>query len=192
MAPEPRTPEMPGNAYEIDASRDFGARQGPADTPGTSARCGRSRRAANLLLEPSFRGKGTVMSKFVLSGLALGAAMTVGAAQAEPLSLTADDLDKVTAAGPAWVDVDLDVWKNKHINSNIHITTKKEILQKVDLDGFFADAEAGANCFGFACEALTLTVSDVDAFSFYATAYSQSESAGEGFEPKPDNKHDKF
>ena len=192
MAPEPRTTEVQRNAYEIDAARNL-ARVKSLPTPRVLApRCGRSRRAANLLLEPSSRGKGTVMSKFVLSGLVLGAAMTVGAAQAEPLSLSADDLDKVTAAGPAWVDVDLDVWKNKHINSNIHITTKKEVLQKLDLDGFFADAEAGANCFGFACEALTLTVSDVDAFSFYATAYSESESAAEGFEPKPDNKHGKF
>lgn len=132
------------------------------------------------------------MCKVVLSGLVLGAAMTVGAAQAEPLDLSVGDLDKVTAAGPAWVDVDLDVWKNKHIKSDTHITAKKEIFQKLDLDGFFADAEAGANCFGFACESLTMTVSDVDAFSFYATAYSQSESAAEGFEPKPDHKNRKF
>jgi hypothetical protein len=192
MAPATRTPEMQRNAHEIGAARYLARVKGLPTAWALAPRCGRSRRAVNLLLKPSFRGKGTVMSKLVLSGLVLGAAMTVGAAQAEPLSLTADDLDQVTAAGPAWVDVDLDVWKNKHINSNIHITAKKEVFQKLDLDGFFADAEAGANCFGFACEALTMTVSDVDAFSFYATAYSQSESAGEGFEPKPDNKHDKF
>jgi hypothetical protein len=192
MAPGATTLEMQRNAFEIGAARYLARVKGLPVSGPPAPSCGRSRRAANLLLEPSSRGKGTVMSKFVLSGLVLGAAMTVGTAQAEPLSLTAVDLDKVTAAGPAWVDVDMDVWKNKHIKSDTHITTKKEILQRLDLDGFFADAEAGANCFGFACEALTMTVSDVDAFSFYATAYSQSESAGEGFQHKPDNKQGKF
>jgi hypothetical protein len=124
------------------------------------------------------------MNKVVLPGLVLGAAMTIGVAQAEPMNLTASDLDNVTAAGKAFVDVDVDVWKDKHINSNIYITAKKDIYQNLDLDGFFADAEAGANCLGFACESLTLTVTDVDAFNWHATAYSESESAAEGFEPK--------
>ena len=44
------------------------------------------------------------MRRLALSGLALGALMAVGTAQAEPLILEGDDMDQVTAAGVAFVE----------------------------------------------------------------------------------------
>lgn len=136
------------------------------------------------------------MKTLALSGLVLGSTLAVGVAQADSISLTPELMDGVTASGTAFVDVNLNVWKDKHINSFLHIVKKKDIFQNVHLNGFFADAEAGSNCFGFACEALTMTVTDVDAFKFQATSYSESEAAAEGFrfdhkDPKFDHKDPK-
>jgi hypothetical protein len=125
------------------------------------------------------------MKRLAIPGLLFGSLLVVGAAQAEPMDLSTDLMDGVTAAGHADVKVDLDVWKNKHVDSRVYIEKKKKIYQDVDLDGFFADAEAGSQCLGFACEALTMTVTDVDAFNFEATSYSESEAAAEGFDFAP-------
>ena len=52
------------------------------------------------------------MSKLALSGLALGAAMAVGTAQAEPLTLSADQMDQVTAAGDGIANFTATLTKN--------------------------------------------------------------------------------
>jgi hypothetical protein len=59
------------------------------------------------------------------------------------VDLSADLMDGVTAAGHADVKVDLDVWKDKYVSSQTYIDKKKKIYQDVDLNGFFADSEAG-------------------------------------------------
>jgi hypothetical protein len=130
---------------------------------------------------PRERRRGN-MRKLALSGVALGLAMAVGAAQAQPLTLSEDQMDGVTAAGPALAD-GLFNW---NINTNVHETTDifklKQVLQLVDLDGYFADAKSAANAFGDGAEALTATQTEADAFQHYATSLSLSESAAD--EPK--------
>src|SRR5262245_49025547 len=54
---------------------------------------------------PHERRRGS-MKKLALSGLVLAAAMAVGTAQAEPLTLSADQMDGVTAAGVGFVKFD--------------------------------------------------------------------------------------
>jgi hypothetical protein len=103
------------------------------------------------------------MSKLALSGLALGAAMAVGTAQAEPLTLSADQMDEVTAAG--FGEAQFDAFLNKDINVNKQVQIKKlvEKFQFVDVVGLFGEADAFANCFdasGFGCQAVTETFTD--------------------------------
>jgi hypothetical protein len=66
------------------------------------------------------------MSKLALSGLALGAAMAVGTAQAEPLTLSADQMDQVTAAGFGFVDFDAFLDKTINVDKNVVITKTVE------------------------------------------------------------------
>lgn len=121
------------------------------------------------------------MRKLALSGLALGTAMAIGAAQAEPLTLTEDQMDGVTAAGFAFANGDLH-WK---VNTNVQQTYDFfGIVQKfqfLDLDGYFADAKSGANAFGDGAEAVTATQTEANAFAGYATSLSLSESAADRF-----------
>lgn len=119
------------------------------------------------------------MSKVALSGLALGAAMAVGTAQAEPLTLSADQMDQVTAAGFAFVDVDVDVHNNLDSFKTFFIDKFARVHVSTDIDGWLADAEAGANCFGFGCTAETKTVAETDFFDFHATAFSSSLAASD-------------
>jgi hypothetical protein len=120
----------------------------------------------------------------------LGSVLAAGAAQAEPLTLSGAQMDSVSAAGPAWVDA----WKRVDIQENIDkkvdIYKQKYIQQKVDLFGFYADADGAANCFGVACETLTFAITDTNAFEFYSTSVSGAESAAMPFDYKP-IKHDK-
>jgi hypothetical protein len=71
------------------------------------------------------------MSKLALSGLALGAAMAVGTAQAEPLTLSADQMDQVTAAGFGFVD--FDAFLDKTINVTKNVTITKEVTKFQDV-----------------------------------------------------------
>jgi hypothetical protein len=129
------------------------------------------------------------MSKAVLSGLALGAAMAVGTAQAEPLTLSADQMDQVTAAGFGFVDFDAFLDKVINVDKTVTITKTVEKFQDVFVFGLFAEADAFANCFdasGFGCQAVTETFTDAVAgfegtSAVTTTAVSTSESATNGF-----------
>jgi hypothetical protein len=127
------------------------------------------------------------MSKLALSGLALGAAMAVGTAQAEPLVLQADDMDQVTAAGVAFVEAHKKVAIDEHIRNTTDIFKLKQVLQLVDVKGYFAHADGAANCVGFSgCEAGSFAITDVDVHKGTATSVSGSESATSGFFKKFD------
>ena len=133
------------------------------------------------------------MRKIMLSTLALASVMAVGVAQAEPLTLTSNQMDGVTAGGFAFVDA----FKNVNIKENIfkRVDIKKTVLknQKVNVEGFFAEADSGANCIGFGCQSTTFTITDVDSGKFsvdrfgfpifnpgFATSVSGSEAAASG------------
>jgi hypothetical protein len=128
------------------------------------------------------------MSKAVLSGLALGAAMAVGTAQAEPLTLSADQMDQVTAAGFGFAQFDAFLNKDINVTKNVTITKTVEKFQDVFVFGLFGEADAFANCFdasGFGCQAVTETFTDaVSGFegtsAAQVTSVSTSESATSG------------
>src|SRR5918992_1197518 len=126
------------------------------------------------------------MSKLVLSGLALGAAMAVGAAQAEPLTLSADQMDEVTAAGFGFAQFDAFLNKDINVNKQVNIQKLVEKFQFVEVFGLFGEADAFANCFdatGFGCQATTETFTDAvaDFFGAEVTSVSTSEAATSGF-----------
>jgi hypothetical protein len=127
------------------------------------------------------------MSKLAWSGLALGAAMAVGTAQAEPLTLSADQMDQVTAAGFGFAEFDAILNKDINVNKNVNIQKDVEKFQDVFVFGLFGESDAFANCFdasGFGCQAVTETFTDaVAGFEGTAsvTSVSLSEAATSGF-----------
>jgi hypothetical protein len=127
------------------------------------------------------------MSRLALSGLVLGAALAAGTAQAEPLTLSADQMDGVTAAGYAYVKADKWVDINENVRNTTDILKLKQILQYVDVNGYFAHADGAANCYGYSgCEAGSFAITDVDYYKGMATSVSGSESATNGFSYKHD------
>jgi hypothetical protein len=124
------------------------------------------------------------MSKVALSGLALGAAIAVGTAQAEPLTLSADQMDQVTAAGSGFVHFDFTLFKDVFVNREEHIFKEVFKNQEVFVQGFFGLADAGANCHdaaAFGCEAITEAFTDVNSSSGNVTSVSTAEAATSGF-----------
>ena len=117
------------------------------------------------------------MKKMLLASAALGTVMTLGTVQADPLTLTSDQMDGVTAAGYAYVDGYKNVDINEHINKKVDIYKQKYILQYVDVYGYYADADGAANCFGYGCETITYALTDTNAFKNMSTSISGSESA---------------
>jgi hypothetical protein len=138
------------------------------------------------------------MSKLALSGLALGAAMAVGTAQAEPLTLSADQMDEVTAAGFGFAEFQAFLNKDINVNKNVNIFKNVEKFQFVDVLGLFGEADAFANCFdatGFGCQATTETFTDAVAgvegtSAAQVTSVSTSEAATSGFAIFLDNGND--
>jgi hypothetical protein len=127
------------------------------------------------------------MRRLALSGLALGALVAVGTAQAEPLILEGDDLDQVTAAGYAFVQADKKVNIDEKIRNTTDILKLKQVLQYVDVKGYFAHADGAANCYGYSgCEAGSFAITDVDYFNGMATSVSGSEAATNGAYSKVD------
>ena len=128
------------------------------------------------------------MSKLTLSGLALGAAMAIGTAQAEPLTLSAGQMDQVTAAGFGFAQFDAFLNKDINVTKDVTITKTVEKFQDVFVFGLFAEADAFANCFdssGFGCQAVTETFTDVvsgveGTSAAEVTSVSTSESATSG------------
>ena len=138
------------------------------------------------------------MKKILLPALALSAMSS--AALAEPMALTDAQMDEVTAAGFAFVDAQKYILIDEDIKKNVFIEKFKDIRQRVDVRGFYADADAGANCVGFGCEAVTYAITDASAFGGktgtgkkgtdggfngfpvgFATSASGAESAAPGF-----------
>lgn len=125
------------------------------------------------------------MKKIALAGLAMSAAVAAGA-HAEPLTLTGDQLDKVTAAGAAHVTTFVDVYQTKTIDVNERLDIKKSVDANVFTFGHLATAQSDANCaYGvFGCIAETYTVTDVNFKGdgkhggyWDATSHSQAVSA---------------
>jgi hypothetical protein len=104
------------------------------------------------------------MKKIALYGLVLGTAMAVSTAQAEPLKLTSDQMDRVTASGVGFVDFNINVRKFKDLFTRVNFHKNADVDVDVHIHGYFADAEAAANCFGLGCTAETLTGAETDAF----------------------------
>ncbi len=100
------------------------------------------------------------MRRILLPALALGAMSST--ALAEPVTMTEAEMDGVTAAGLAFVDATKLVEIAEVINKTAAINKKKLVEQLVDVQGYFADADAGANCFGGGCEAVTYAITDVN------------------------------
>jgi hypothetical protein len=124
-------------------------------------------------------GKGS-MSKLALYGLALGAAMAVGTAQAEPLTLAADQMDQVTAAGEGFVNFDASLFKNIEVNKTVDIQKTIEKFQDIFVFGFFGEADAFANCSDggtWGCQAVTEAFTDAVTETGTVTSVSLAESA---------------
>jgi hypothetical protein len=138
------------------------------------------------------------MHKVVLAGLAMSSAMAVGA-QAEPLTLSGDQLDKVTAAGVADVNTFVDVFKSKFVETFEFVDVQKFVNSSVFTFGNLAMAQSDANCSHgfFGCVAETQTVTDVNfngtgtAGFWDATSHSQAlsgtSSPGDIIVNGPDN-----
>jgi hypothetical protein len=123
------------------------------------------------------------MSKLALSGLALGAAITVGTAQAEPLTLSADQMDQVTAAGEGFATFNATLTKDIQVNKQVNIQKQIEKFQDIFVFGYFGEADAFANCSDggtFGCQAVTEAFTDVVTETGTATSVSLAESAASG------------
>jgi hypothetical protein len=123
------------------------------------------------------------MSKVALSGLALGAAMAVGTAQAEPLTLSAEQMDQVTAAGSGFAFFDADLTKNIDINKRVRIDKEVLKFQDIFVAGYFGEADAFANCSdggAFGCQAVTEAFTDVVTETGTVTSVSLAEAAASG------------
>jgi hypothetical protein len=123
------------------------------------------------------------MTKLALSGLALGAAMAVGTAQAEPLTLSADQMDQVTAAGEGFAHFDASLVKDIQVNKEVNIQKMVEKFQDIFVFGYFGEADAFANCNDggtFGCQAVTEAFTDVVTETGQVTSVSLAESAASG------------
>jgi len=123
------------------------------------------------------------MYKLAATTFAFGTVLAVGAAQAEPLTLTTDQMDNVTAAGFAFVDGFLNVDINEDIDKDVDIFKFIDKFQFVDVEGYFAEANGAANCFGgtFGCQATSYSIVDVNNSSGFATSVSGAEAATDNF-----------
>ena len=124
------------------------------------------------------------MRKLALSGLALAAAMAVGTAQAEPVTLSADQMDEVTAAERGFADFRAILTKKIDVDKRVNIDKEVRKFQDVFVLGFFGEADAFANCrdgAGFGCQAVAESFTDVDVAKGTVTSVSLAEAATSGF-----------
>lgn len=119
----------------------------------------------------------SVMNKLALSGLVLGSAIAVTAAQAEPLTLTTDQMDTVTASGSGFASFDARVFARKDFDTDIDFNKRARVDSQVHAKGYLADANAVSNCAGHGCTAETFTGADTNAFKGTGAAASHSVSA---------------
>jgi hypothetical protein len=123
------------------------------------------------------------MSRLALSSLALGAAMAVGTAQAEPLTLSADQMDQVTAAGEGFANFNATLTKNINVQKQVNIQKIVEKFQDIFVFGYFGEADAFANCSDggvFGCQAVTEAFTDVVTETGTVTSVSLAEAAASG------------
>jgi hypothetical protein len=123
------------------------------------------------------------MSKLALSSLALGAAMAVGTAQAEPLTLSVHQMDQVTAAGEGFAHFDATLTKDIQVNKQVQIQKLVEKFQDIFVFGYFGEADAFANCSDggtFGCQAVTEAFTDVVTETGTVTSVSLAEAAASG------------
>lgn len=124
------------------------------------------------------------MNKLVLAGLAMSTAMAVGA-QAEPLILSGDQLDKVSAAGQLNILSQVQSQLQKVVNIQETVNVNKTVNSAVATFGNLAMANSDANCSHgfFGCVAQTATATDTNfngtgTTGFWdATSHSQALSA---------------
>jgi hypothetical protein len=124
------------------------------------------------------------MSKLALCSLAVGAAVAVGTAQAEPLTLSADQMDRFTAAGDGFANFRATLNKNINVNKRVNIDKVVTKFQDVFVFGFFGEADAFANCSdgaAFGCQAITEAFTDVNSKTGTVTSVSLAEAATSGF-----------
>jgi hypothetical protein len=113
------------------------------------------------------------VNRVVASTIALGILATVGGgAKAEPITLSAADMDQVTAGGKGF---HLKVHKNQH--QNIKLNVEKTVQSLVLLFGHLADAEAAATATGPNTLAETLTLANVSFAHGKSESFSQSIAA---------------
>ena len=118
----------------------------------------------------------------VLVAGAVAAFVAVGPANAEPVDLTGDQLDQVTAGaamGPP--PLTLAVFKNVAIQKIKNIKVNAELKSVPYVRGNLAEAEAGANAYGKHTFSETLTITEV-AQGYYSKSFSESVSATDGAE----------
>ena len=119
------------------------------------------------------------MRALVLAG-AVAAFAAVGPANAEPVDLTGDQLDQVTAGaamGPP--PLTLAVFKNVAIQKIKNIKINAELRSVPYVRGNLAEAEAGANAYGKHTFSESLTITEV-AQGYYSKSFSESVSATDG------------
>ena len=95
------------------------------------------------------------MKKFALSGAVLSVAMAIGAAQAEPLTLSSDQMDQVTAGANIYSTLSF----RKNVDVRERLTIDKAVFAFAFVDGHIANANGTAQAFGrnTLAEALTVT-----------------------------------
>jgi hypothetical protein len=122
------------------------------------------------------------MRALVLASAIVG--LGIGTAVAEPVSLTGDRLDGVTAGTYKSPPVAIDVYKNVAVNLYKNINVFNNLYSAPYVKGNFADAEAAANAYGKDTFSETLTFGEV-AEGYYSRSYSESMAATNGYQYKP-------
>ena len=118
------------------------------------------------------------MRALLLSG-AIAALATVSPARAEPVSLSDDRMDEVTAMGLGPPPLTLAVFKNVAIQKIKNIKINAELRSVPYVRGNLAEAEAGANAYGKHTFSESLTITEV-AQGLYSKSFSESVSATDG------------
>ncbi len=116
------------------------------------------------------------MRALLLSG-AIATLAAVGTAKAEPVALSSDQMDQVTAGaamGPP--PLTLAVFKNVAIQKLKNIKINAELKSVPYVRGNLAEAEAGANAYGKHTFSETLTITEV-VQGFSSRAFSESVAA---------------
>lgn len=117
----------------------------------------------------------------ILGAMALASGMTLANAD-EPITLSLDQMDQVTAGGYGFVIFDYDIHTHTNINTHVNVDINKLVTAQIYVVNHLADAQAGANCSAYiGCIAETFTATDVAGHT--STSVSTSTSAGTNWLP---------